>query len=186
MLAEKEADAAKARKELDGGASFKDVAEKYSIDEASKDKGGKLAGVAKGQQEKALDDAVFKAKQGVIVGPVKTQFGFYVFEVVKVTPGSQQSFEQSRETIKAQLRSTKEQEALNKFVVEFQKEFKEKTNCAKGFTVPQCKNGGKLPDPNDPAAQGAPQQGAPPQGGQGAPPAQGGAPPSQGAPPPGG
>ena len=109
-----------------------------------------------------------------------------MFEVVKVNPGSQQSFEQSKETIRAQLRSTKEQEALNKFVVDFQKEFKDKTNCAKGFTVPQCKNGGKLPDPNDPAAQGAPQQGAPQQGGQGAPPTQGGAPPSQGAPPPSG
>jgi len=182
VLAEKEADAKKARKELDGGASFKDVADKYSIDEASKGKGGKLAGIAKGQQEKALDDAVFQAKQGELIGPVKTQFGFYVFEVDKVAPGSQQSFEQSRETIRAQLRSTKEQDALNKFVLEFQKEFKEKTNCAKGYTIAQCKNGPKLPDPNDPAAQqqGAPQQGVPQQGGQGAPPSQGAPPPSGG------
>ena len=42
----------------------KDVAKKYSIDQASKAQGGKLAAVAKGQQEKALDDAVFKATQG--------------------------------------------------------------------------------------------------------------------------
>ncbi|MEJ7657337.1 MAG: peptidyl-prolyl cis-trans isomerase, partial [Thermoleophilaceae bacterium] len=159
VLTEKEADAKKARQALDGGAEFKDVAKKYSIDEASKGQGGKLTGVGKGQQEMALDDAVFTAKQGELTGPVKTQFGFYVFEVDKVAPGSQQSFEQSRETIRAQLRSTKEQKALTAFVEDFQKEFKEKTNCAKGFTIPQCKNGGKLPSPNDPAAQGAPQQG---------------------------
>ena len=182
VLTENEADAKKARKELEGGASFKDVANKYSIDEASKGKGGKLTGVGKGQQEKALDDAVFAAEQGQLTGPVKTQFGFYVFEVDKVAPGSQQSFEQSRETIRAQLRSTKEQNALNAFVEDFQKEFKAKTNCAKDFTIAQCKNGGKLPSPTDPAAQGAPQQGAPQQGvpqqgGQGAPPTQG-APPS--------
>ena len=182
VLTENEADARKARKELEGGASFKDVADKYSIDEASKGQGGKLTGVGKGQQEKALDDAVFAAEQGKLTGPVKTQFGFYVFQIDKVAPGSQQSFEQSRETIRAQLRSTKEQNALNAFVEDFQKEFKAKTNCAKGFTIAQCKNGGKLPSPTDPAAQGAPQQGAPQQGvpqqgGQGAPPTQG-APPS--------
>ncbi|CAA9484952.1 MAG: hypothetical protein AVDCRST_MAG45-390 [uncultured Solirubrobacterales bacterium] len=188
VLTEKEADARKARQELEGGASFADVAKKYSIDEASKGQGGKLTGVAKGQQERALDDAVFKAKQGELVGPIKTSFGFSVFEVGKVTPGNQQSFEQSRETIRAQLRSTKEQNALNAFVEDFQKEFKAKTDCAKGFTIAQCKNGGKLPSPTDPAAQGgvpqqgvpqqgAPQQGAPQQGGQGAPPTQG-APPS--------
>ncbi len=189
VLTEKEADAKKARQALDGGAEFKDVAKKFSIDEASKGQGGKLTGVGKGQQEMALDDAVFTAKQGELTGPVKTQFGFYVFEVDKVAPGSQQSFEQSRETIKAQLRSTKEQKALTAFVEDFQKEFKEKTNCAKGFTIPQCKNGGKLPSPNDPAAQGAPQQGVPQQGApqQGAPQQGGqGAPPTQGAPPSGG
>jgi foldase protein PrsA len=197
VLTEKEPEAQKARKALQDGQSFAEVSKKYSIDEASKAEGGKLNGVTKGQQDKALDDAVFSAKQDELTGPVKTPFGFYVFEVTKITPGSQQSFEQARETIRAQLRSQKEQDALNAFVEDFQKEFKEKTNCAKGFTIPQCKNGGKLPDPNDPAAQGAPQQGAPQQGApqqgapqqgapQGAPPQGGqGVPPTQGAPPSG-
>ena len=66
---------------LDGGDSFSTVAKKFSIDQASKAQGGKLPGVAKGQQEKALDDAVFGADKGELTGPVKTQFGFYVFEV---------------------------------------------------------------------------------------------------------
>jgi foldase protein PrsA len=127
---------------------------------------------------------VFQAKQGELVGPIKTGFGYYVFEVDKIIPGNQRSFEQSRETIRAQLRSTKEQDALNKFVEGFQKEFKEKTNCAKGYTIPQCKNGGKLPSPNDPAAQGAPQQGGAPQQSVPQQGAQGGAP-QQGPPPSG-
>ena len=65
----------------------KAVAKKYSIDEASKAQGGKLPDVAKGQQEKAFDEAIFKAKKGELEGPVKTQFGYYVFEVTKVTAG---------------------------------------------------------------------------------------------------
>src|SRR5207249_3130313 len=78
------ADAAK--KAIDSGQSWAKVAKQYSIDQASKAQGGKLPGVAKGQQEKAFDDAIFSAKTGQTVGPVKTQFGFYVFRVTKVTP----------------------------------------------------------------------------------------------------
>ena len=40
------------------------MAKTYSIDEASKAQGGKLPAVAKGQQEKALDNAIFTAKKG--------------------------------------------------------------------------------------------------------------------------
>jgi foldase protein PrsA len=182
VLTEKEAEAKKARTALDDGQSFSQVAKRYSIDEASKGQGGKLPGVSRGQQDAAFDQAVFRAKKGEIVGPVKTQFGFYVFRVDKITPGSQQSFEQSRETIKAQLRSEKEQKALDAFVKEFEKEYREKTNCAKGYTIPQCKNGPK-PQPQQMPGAG---EGAPPQGGQGAPPQGGkGVPPTQGAPPSG-
>lgn len=185
VLTEKEAEAKRARDAIEGGQSFAKVAKRFSIDEASKRQGGKLTGVAKGQQEQALDRTVFGAKRGELVGPERTQFGWYVLRVDKVTPGSQQSFEQARETIRAQLRSQKEQDALIAFVRDFQKEYKEKTNCARGYTIAQCKNGPKLPDPASPEAQGAPQGGGAPQtqgGGQSAPPTQGGGQ----APPPGG
>ena len=54
---------------LESGQSWKDVVKQYSIDEASKAQGGKLAAVAKGQQDKALEDAVFAAEQGRAAGP---------------------------------------------------------------------------------------------------------------------
>src|SRR5918992_616729 len=92
--------AEQAKGALDGGQSFKQVARRYSIDEASKAQGGKLPDVAEGQQEKAFNDAIFKAKRGQLEGPVKTQFGWYVFEVTRVKPATQQSLEESQETIK--------------------------------------------------------------------------------------
>ena len=64
---------------------WKSVAKKYSVDQASKTKGGALPGVAKGQQEPAFDKAIFAAKKGKLTGPVKTQFGWYVFDVSKIT-----------------------------------------------------------------------------------------------------
>ena len=92
--------AKKALAELKSGKSFKEVSKKYSIDQASKSQGGKLPDVAKGQQEKALDKAVFAAKKGKVTGPVKTPFGYYVFEVTKVKPASQQSLSEAKETIR--------------------------------------------------------------------------------------
>ncbi len=91
VLTKTEAKANEAKAALESGEDFKAVAKKYSIDEASKAQGGKLPAVAKGQQEKALDTAVFSAKKGPVEGPVKTQFGWYVFQVTKITPASQQS-----------------------------------------------------------------------------------------------
>jgi foldase protein PrsA len=143
VLTEKEADAKKAKAELDSGKSFKVVSKKYSIDEASKSQGGKLPAVAKGQQEKALDTAVFKAKKGQLSGPVKTQFGYYVFTVTKVTPANQQSLEQAKESIRAQLKSQKEQKALDTFVKDFRSSWKGKTKCRDGYVTQDCKNAPK-------------------------------------------
>ena len=69
VLTKTEAKANEAKAALESGEDFKAVAKKYSIDEASKAQGGKLPAVAKGQQEKALDTAVFSAKKGPVEGP---------------------------------------------------------------------------------------------------------------------
>ena len=146
VLTKTEAKANEAKAALEGGEDFKAVAKKYSIDEASKAQGGKLPAVAKGQQEKALDEAVFTAKKGALEGPVKTQFGWYVFEVTKITPASQQSLEEATETIKNLLRSQRQQKALDDFIKDFREDYKADTNCADDYEVAECKNG---PDETD-------------------------------------
>ena len=67
------------------------VAKKYSIDNATKNHGGLLTGVTKGQEEKALDTAAFSASLNKIFGPIHGQFGYYVVEVTKITPATQQT-----------------------------------------------------------------------------------------------
>src|SRR3954466_10040216 len=100
VLTKTKAKADQAKAALESGQDFKTVAKNYSVDQASKAQGGSLLGVAKGQQEKALDDAVFAAQKGELKGPIKTQFGYYVFKVQKVTKASQQTLDQSKATIK--------------------------------------------------------------------------------------
>jgi foldase protein PrsA len=163
VLTRTKAKAEAAKKALDSGQSWKSVAKKYSIDEASKAQGGKLPGVAKGQQEKAFDSAIFGAPKGKIVGPVKTQFGYYVFNVQKVTPASQQSLAQTKETIRNLLKSQTQQKALNDFVKQFRKDYKDKTKCAKTYVIPDCANAPKQKTSTAPASGGSPQSPQPTQ-----------------------
>jgi len=164
VLTRTEARANEAQQALESGQSFKTVATDFSIDEASKSQGGKLPAVAQGQQEKAFDDAIFAAERGELTGPVKTQFGWYVFEVTKVTPASQQSLEDATETIRSLLRSEREQEALDSFIDDFQEKYSDETQCADDYVVDECDNASDEETSTGPASGGAPQV-APPQGG---------------------
>jgi foldase protein PrsA len=139
VLTKTEAAASSAKKEVESGKSFASVAKKDSIDPTSKANGGLLTEVVKGEEEKALSEAIFSASKGKLGGPVKTPFGYYIYEVVSTTPGTQQSLSQVKATIKEQLISTNEQQALSKFVKEFKKRWLEKTECRSGYVVADCK-----------------------------------------------
>jgi foldase protein PrsA len=152
VLTKTEAKANQAKAALESGESWKTVAKKYSIDEASKAQGGKLPAQAQGTLEKSLDQAVFKAKKGQITGPVKTQFGYYVFEVEKVQKATKQTLEQSKETIRQTLQSQNQQKALDKFVSDFQKKWKDRTECRDGYVTQVCKGAKATPTPTPSAA----------------------------------
>jgi foldase protein PrsA len=153
VLTKTKAKAEQAKAALDSGQSFKEVAKKFSIDDASKAQGGKLPGVAKGQQEQAFDDAIFQAKKGQLTGPVKTQFGWYVFEVDKVNKATQQTLAEAKPTIQQVLASQGQQKALDAFVKDFRAEWKQKTECREGYVTQDCKNAPKeTPTPTPGAA----------------------------------
>jgi foldase protein PrsA len=156
VLTKTEAKANQAKQALDSGQSFKKVVKQYSIDEASKSQAGLLPAVTQGQQEKAFDQAIFDARKGQLEGPVKTQFGWYVFEVEKVTKASQQTLEQSKETIKNLLRSQRQQKALDEFIKSFREDYKDRTDCADDYRVAECKNAPKDETDTGPASGGNP------------------------------
>jgi foldase protein PrsA len=189
VLTKTKAQADAAKKALESGQSWKAVAKKYSTDQSTKNNGGQLLAVTKGQQDRTFENAAFKAPKSKVFGPVKTQFGYYVFEVTKITPASQQSLSQAKSTIKQLLASQNQQKALNSFVKDFQKKWKDRTNCRKGFITQDCSNAPKPKKTTSTAApggavpQGGAGAGATPQGGASATPQTGGATPQTAAPP---
>src|SRR4051812_5044355 len=159
VLTKDKATADKARAALDSGDSWTTVAKKYSIDDTSKAAGGKLPAQAKGTLDKELDDAVFSAKKNELEGPIKTQYGYYVFTVTGVTAASQQTLAEAKDTIKQTLASQNQQKALDAFVKDFTKRWKDKTECSDAYKTSDCKNGPKA-TPTPTAATGTDPTGA--------------------------
>jgi foldase protein PrsA len=153
VLTKNQAQAKQARAAIQKGQAWAKVAKKYSIDQASKSQGGKLANQAKGSLEKSLDSAVFAASKGKLTGPVKTQFGWYVFKVTGITKATTQSLAQATATIKQTLASQNQQKALDSYINGFKKRWRDKTQCRKGYTTSDCANGPK-PTPTPTAAAG--------------------------------
>jgi foldase protein PrsA len=160
ILTKTEAAANKAKQEIESGKSFSSVAKAVSIDPTSKAKGGEITGVVKGQEEKALDEAIFSAPKGKLGGPVKTPFGYYIYEVTATTAGNQQTLAKAQSSIKQQLTAQQQQQALSKFVKEFRTRWEGKTECRSGYSVQDCHGYKK---PATPATSATPQTGAPAQ-----------------------
>jgi foldase protein PrsA len=141
VLAKKQEDALDAKRRVEGGEKWSAVAKDLSDDPASKEQGGKLLGVTKGQQDPKLDGAVFAAVEKKIAGPIKTDAGYYVFRVTKVTKATKQSLKQSEQGIRQLLISQKQQEELDNFSTNFRNEWRARTDCAEEYTIADCRNG---------------------------------------------
>lgn len=139
VLTKTEAQAKSAKAEIQSGKSFASVAKAHSIDPVSKAKGGELPNVQKGQEEKALSEAVFAAKLNTLSGPVKTPFGYYVFEVKKVLPAKQQPLSAVESSIKQQLSAQSQQKKLAAFIKDFKKRWTARTECRPQYMVEFCK-----------------------------------------------
>ncbi len=138
VLAKNTTQAAAAKAALQGGASWDTVAKKYSIDPTTKNKGGLLTGVTKGQEDAALDQAAFAAPVNKLLGPVKGQFGVYVFEVTKIKPATLQTLAQAtasiKQTLAGQLQSTA-QTAVDRTA---KKHWQKQTTCRSLYAMADC------------------------------------------------
>lgn len=140
ILTRTQAQANAAKSAVQGGTSWAAAAKQYSTDAASKATGGELKGVSQGQQDRAFDQAAFSARKGVIVGPVKGQFGYYVLRVTNITPARQTPLAEARSQIRALLQQQGQQQKMSTFIRDFQQRWRDRTNCRAGYVVQLCKN----------------------------------------------
>jgi parvulin-like peptidyl-prolyl isomerase len=122
--------------QLKNGADFATLAKKYSQDEGSANNGGKYT-VSRGQTVAPFEQTAFNLDTGVLSRPVKTQYGYHLIEPLgDVQPGHITPFTQAVKKIKAQLLSTKKNDAITEWAAKIKKDYEGKIEYAAGFELP--------------------------------------------------
>jgi parvulin-like peptidyl-prolyl isomerase len=81
------------------GADFAKLAQTYS-EAGSKDKGGDLGEVTRGELLPDLDKAVFNATSGAVIGPIATKSGWHIIKVEQRLPTEVPAFESVKDRLR--------------------------------------------------------------------------------------
>ena len=102
-LAEAQEVIADARARIESGEDFGAVASEVSDDPGSKANGGDLGTFGRGQMVAPFEEAAFAAAPGSLVGPVETDFGVHLIEVLGRSEGGLQPLDQVSTSIRNRL-----------------------------------------------------------------------------------
>lgn len=95
VQARAEAIAAEAR----GGADFAELARQHSEDEGTREAGGDLGQIARGQMVPEFEGAAFALDQDEVSDPVTSMFGVHVIKATEKTGGTTQTLDDVRDSI---------------------------------------------------------------------------------------
>jgi foldase protein PrsA len=122
----------------DSEESFAKLAKKFST-HASKSQDGDTVATEGAFPDPAGSD-IMSAEVGAVEGPVKAGEDFYFFRIVKDTPEETKSFDDVKDQIKQQLLPTAQQEAMSKFVADYNAKWTARTFCADDYKTARCHN----------------------------------------------
>jgi foldase protein PrsA len=124
----------------DSAANWKKVAARYSTDKATKDSGGLRAGVAEGQSEPALEEEIFSAAEGELIGPFKGQSNYYLIQVETIDEAETTPIADVTKQIGQQLSQGKAQEIAQDFQQDLLEKWKARSFCADDYVMDSCEN----------------------------------------------
>ena len=84
ILVKTEAACQSLKEQIAAGADFAEMARRHSLCPSGKH-GGDLGEFGPGQMVREFDAVVFSGKLGEVHGPVKTQFGYHLLDIVSRT-----------------------------------------------------------------------------------------------------
>ncbi|MCY4507065.1 MAG: peptidyl-prolyl cis-trans isomerase [Acidobacteria bacterium] len=98
-LAEVQAQAESIAAEARNGADFAELARRYSEDEGTREAGGDLGRITRGQMVPEFEGAAFALEQDEVSGPVTSMFGVHVIKATEKTGGATQTLDEVRDSI---------------------------------------------------------------------------------------
>ncbi len=114
------------REKLLKGANFAELAKMYSDDTGSKEKGGDLGIIRKGQTIPEFEKEIFKLKQGEISTPIESPFGYHIVKVEKIIPERIPPFEEVKDVVEKDYMQSKEEELMAQILQNLYKEYQPK------------------------------------------------------------
>ena len=133
ILVKTEALAQKLHDQIQGGADFAKLAQKYTQDQASKADGGKFTAF-KGRTVEPFDEFVFSAKTGDLSDPIKTEFGWHIIEVLSaVKPATTTPLDQVKDSIKTTVLQTKQNAAMKAWIAALPAKYADEVAYAPGY-----------------------------------------------------
>lgn len=91
--------------EAQGGADFAELARAHSDDPGSKEQGGDLGIVARGQMVEPFENAVFDMAQDEIRGPVETRFGYHIIRLTELQAERRKPLDEVREEVAEEVKT---------------------------------------------------------------------------------
>ncbi|MBK5110591.1 MAG: peptidyl-prolyl cis-trans isomerase [Thermoleophilia bacterium] len=141
VVTDDEADAEKAKAELDKGSDdkqFAKVAKQYST-QGSSAQGGKTV-ATEGAFPDPAGSEIMSAPENEVIGPVEGGGQFYVFKVVGVTEAETPTIDDVRDQIEQQLLPSLQQRVMAEFVSDYNAKWTSRTFCAPDYTISRCAN----------------------------------------------
>jgi len=102
---------------LQAGASFEDLAKRFS-DGPTASQGGGIGSFKEGSMAAPIEEVAFQLEEGAVSGIIKTEYGLQIIKVVSQVPARERPLEEVRAEISDQLYRRKAQPELKKFVDE--------------------------------------------------------------------
>lgn len=105
------------QEKLKAGEPFEELAKQYSDDTANAAKGGDLGAITKGRTVPEFEEAVFAMTEpGSIAGPIETQFGLHLIQLIGRKPRELLPFDEVKAGIMERLRTKQRQELRAKLI----------------------------------------------------------------------
>ncbi|MGI6685173.1 MAG: foldase protein PrsA [Bacillota bacterium] len=132
ILVDDEATAKEVKEKLDAGVDFAELAKKYSTDSGTKDAGGELGFISKGQMVAEFEEAAFSLKVGQTSEPIKSDYGYHIINVKDKKEAKAANYEDAKAEIKEILLDQKIQTEYNSWLDKKYKEYKVENFLEKG------------------------------------------------------
>jgi len=111
------------QKAKDPKAAFVTAARKNSADEPTRDLGGRLGWIEKGQSWPELEKAAFAGAANSLAGPVKTDAGWHLLFIEGHQTGKQRSYEEVKTSVRNLVYQQKNQKRLSEWFEELQSKY---------------------------------------------------------------